>query len=716
MVVPKVRGGTGDGAMGDQYGGDHQDFRGGEFNGPFYAKAEYHEHGPAPTALDSLPPRVAGFTGRESELGQLLGALDPDGRETPEAVLVAAVSGLGGIGKTALAVEAAHAACERGWFPGGVLFVNLHGYDDDLITAEQALEALLRALGIDPEYIPPGADARAALYRSALAKRGRERGAVLVLSDNASSAEQVRPLLPGGKWHRLIATSRNRLPQLGARLLSLGELPGKEAFDLLDRALRIADPADRRVADAREAVSELASCCGHLPLALQIAAARLVLDRDKPVAELVAELTELSDRLAHLDDGERSVRAAFDLSYRRLPPEQARLLRLLALAPGPEATTDVVAVLTGADNAPTRVLNALSRAHLVEQGSGRGRWRLHDLVRVYGAGVVAQDAGLREEGAAARDRVLGYYLRRADAADDRLRWLPGMPVPELFEDRGQALAWLDGERQGLVAAVQWAPGERNAEAVSRLASRLSTYLRWRRYLDDWISVGRAARDAAHQRGDGLAEAIASHNLGIALREAGRAEEAVDAHAQARDLFRATGDVRREAAAWNSMGSALREAGRVEEALDAYIRARDLTQAAGDSQGEAGAWTNLGAALQDAGRADEAVDAHTRALVLHQAAGNRHAEGGVWNNLGNALRLAGRVAEAIEAYGKDLEICEEFEDWYGAAVTLGNLGATHEEADQPAEARINYLKAADAYIRSGDAAKADQARGWADRLP
>lgn len=387
----------------EQYGGDHQDFRGGEFNGPFTAKAEYHQHGPAPTALDALPPKVAGFTGRIDQLRELLGAFDPDGSgEAPGAVLVAAVSGLGGIGKTALAVEAAHEACGKGWFPGGVLFVNLHGYDDDRVTAEQALEALLRALGTAPEHIPNGVDARAALHRSVLAARERELGAVLVLADNASSAEQVRPLHPGGVRHRLLATSRSKLPQLGARLLPLGELSAEEAYDLLDRALRIAAPGDARVANEGEAAAELALLCGHLPLALQIAAALLVLDRDKPVAELVLELAESGDRLLHLDDGERSVRAAFDLSYQRLPAEQARLLRLLALAPGPEVTDEVVAVLDGAGAVPVRVLDALFRAHLVERGSGRGRWRLHDLVRVFGVGVVEGDAGSWEEGEAGR--------------------------------------------------------------------------------------------------------------------------------------------------------------------------------------------------------------------------------------------------------------------------------------------------------------------------
>ncbi|NUQ98676.1 MAG: tetratricopeptide repeat protein [Streptomyces sp.] len=696
--------------MGERYGGDHQDFRGGEFNGPFYAKAEYHEHGPAPAALDSLPARAAGFTGRESELGQLLGAFDPDaGGEAPEAVLVAAVSGLGGIGKTALAVEAAHAACEKGWFPGGVLFVNLRGYDDEHVTAEQALEALLRALGTAPEHIPSGADSRAALYRSALAERGREQGAVLVLADNASSAEQVRPLHPGGVRHRLLATSRSKLPQLGARLLPLGELSPEEAYDFLDRALRIADPSDGRVADEGEATAaELASLCGHLPLALQIAAALLVLDRDRPMAELVAELTESSDRLLHFDDGERSVRAAFDLSYRRLPAEQARLLRLLALAPGPEVTAEVAAVLNGSDAPPVRVLDALSRAHLVERGSGRGRWRLHDWVRAFGVGVVEGDVGLREEGDAARERVLGFYLRWARAADLRLRWLPGRAEPELFTDRAGALAWLDSERGGLVAAVQWARDERYTKAAVRLSQLLAVYLDWRRYFDEKIMVCRAAREAAHHAGDQGAEAGASTSLGLALREMGRPEEAINAHTRARDLYQAVGDRQCEAIAWNNLGIALQEVGRAGEAIDAHTRARDMFKAVGDRHREAGAWNNLGGALRQAGRVEQAIDAHIRARDMFKAVGDRHREAMAWGNLGLVLLHVGRAKEAVEAFEKDLEVCKEFEDWYGAGQTLGNL-ALALAAARPAEARACYLQSAEAFTRANAPTDAAEAR-------
>jgi len=492
-------------------------------------------------------------------------------------------------------------------------------------------------------------------------------------------------------------------------------LSPEEAYDLLDRALRIAAPGDARVASEGAAAAELALLCGHLPLALQIAAALLVLDRGKLVAELVVELAESGDRLQHLDDGERSVRAAFDLSYRRLPAEQARLLRLLALAPGPEVTAEVVAVLDGADAPPVRVLDALSRAHLVERGSGRGRWRLHDLVRAFGVGVVRADVGLWEEGEAARERVLEFYFSWADAADERLRWLPGMPEPERFVDRAGALAWFDGERAGVVAAVQWAREERYADTAVWLSQCLGAYLDWRRIFDDLITVSCVAREATNRAGNRVGEAIAWNNLGIALRETGRVEEAIEAHNRARDLYRAAGYRTREASAWDNLGCALRQAGWAEDAVNAHIRARDLHQAEGDRRGEAMAWDNLGFALGEAGRVGESIDARTRARDLFQAVGDRLREAIAWNNLGATLRAMDQVEEAIEAYKKALERYQEFEDWYETGRTLSNLALAHQHADRPVEARAHYLQSADAYTRANAPAEAAQARTQAEAI-
>ncbi|MCI3273194.1 tetratricopeptide repeat protein [Streptomyces sp. 7R015] len=704
------------------YDGDHADFRGGVFLREVVGVQVVIQQGGAaavPEAMAGLPPRPGGFTGRADETAALLAALDPDregAAETPAAaVLVAAVSGLGGIGKTALAVQTAHLACERGWFPGGVLFLDLHGYDREPVTADGALQALLRALGTRPEHIPTTPDQRAALYRSALDARARERGPVLVLADNASSPDQVRPLLPGHPCHRVLVTSRDRLPQLGARLVPLDQLTPGEAYELLDRALRIADPCDTRAADSPDAVGQLAALCGHLPLALQIVAALLAEDPGMAVTDLVEELAESRDLLGHLEDGERSVRAAFDLSYRRLPPEQARVLRLLALAPGPEASDEVVAALIGAEVSPVRELRALARAHLVERGSGRGRWRLHDLVRAFGVGVVAGDGGLREEGDQARERVLGWCVRWAGAADDRLRWLPGTEVPERFVERGEALSWLDGERAGLVAAVEWGREERFARAAGRLAECLAEYLDWGRYFDDWIAVAEAGREAAGRAGGRLDEAIAWNNLGNALQRAGRVEEAVRAQTRARDVFQAVGDRPREADAWNNLGNALREVGGVEEAVQALTRARDLYQALGNRPGEAGSWSNLGLALREVGRVEEALQAHIRARDLFQAVGDRPREADAWNSLGLALEAAGRVEEAVEAYGTSLAICRECEYWHGAGQALYNLADLHETSGRSVEARAAYREAADAFTRANAPTDAAYARTRAATL-
>ncbi|MEU3663167.1 tetratricopeptide repeat protein [Streptomyces sp. NPDC032940] len=632
---------------------------------------------------------------------------------------------MGGVGKTALAVEAAHRARARGWFPGGTLFVDLRGYDDDPVTADQAVLALLDALGVRDGELPPTTDRRYDAYRTLLAER---RDRTLLLLDNASDAAQYLPLLPGTDHHRVIITSRDRPDALPVRLIDLETLTPDESVALLTRALLDTDERDERPAREPEALRELASLCGHLPLALQIAAGMLRRRRHRDVASLVGEIRDAGDATAVLDHGSpgtdlygRSLvlRPVLETSYRRLPPDRARLLRLLCLAPGAETGTEVISALAGLDTESVlSLLEDLAARHLVKPvGGGNGtvsvmRWRVHDLVRVFGAGVVAGDAKSREEGEAARERVLEFYRRWTDAADDRLRWLPGKPEPERFQDRGQALAWLDGERAGLVAAVEWGREERFADTAVRLALCLAEYLDWRRYFDDWIAVAQAARVAARLAGDRLHEAMAWTNLGLALREAGQAEEAIDAYTRSIDLYQDAGDRHDEAIAWNNLGTALGEAGRKDEAIDAHTRARDLHQATGDRQHEAMAWNNLGLALGKADQAEKSIHAHTRARDLFRAAGDVHGEGRAWHNLGSALRRVNRVEEAVEAYGRSLELHQGFEDWYGDGQTFQALAHAHEDAHRPADARAAWLRAADAFTRADAPAEAARARACA----
>ena len=636
---------------------------------------------------------------------------------------------MGGIGKTALAVEAAHRARAKGWFPGGTLFVDLRGYDDAPVTADQAVLALLDALGVRGTDLPPTTERQYDAYRTLLAE---QRGRMLLILDNASDPSQYLPLLPGTDHHRVLITSRDRPDALPVRLIDLESLDPDDSVALVSRALHATDERDDRPAREPDALRELTCLCGHLPLALQIGAAMLRRRRHRSIASLVAEIKETGDPTTVLDNGSRGtdqygrslvLRPVLETSLRRLPPDQARLLRLLALAPGAETGTEAVVALADLDEETAlSLLEDLATAHLVtpvREGEGAAsmvRWRLHDLVRAYGVGVVAGDAGLREEGDAARARVLRFYLRWANAADDRLRWLPGMVEPERFGDWAASLAWFDGERAGLVAAVGWAREERFADAAVRLAECLAKYLGWRRYFDDKITLCRAAQDAAHHAGDRHREAMAWNNLGNALRAVGRPGEAIDAHTHACDIFRATGDRLREATVWNNLGLALRAEGRVREAIDALTYSRKLHQATGDRQREAMTWNNLGVALWEAGLAGEAMDAYSHAHDVYRAAGDLHGEAATWNNLGRVLVATGRADEAAEAYRKASVIFLEFEDWYRAGQALYHLAVTHKQANRPGKARTHYLQAADAFTRANAPAEAAGARIQACEVP
>ena len=515
-----------------------------------------------PVALAQLPPLVAGFSGREAEMAVMTGLLDPGG--AARAVVVSAVAGLAGVGKTALAVQAGYAAREQGWFAGGVLFVDLHGYDDAPVEPAQALDTLLRALGVAAEHIPPGADERAGLYRSVLAQISEP---VLVIADNASSEAQVRPLLPGHGPHRVVVTSRHTLAGLGARLLDVTVLDEAAGVALLEAALRAARPEDDRISSDREAAGRLAGICGGLPLALQIAAALLKAD---PCAERRASWPESSaaerGRLEALryDDGSGaaapSVAAAFELSYRRLDETPARVFRLLPVNPGPDVSTAAAAVLADLPESQVRgVLASLARAHLVEAAP----------VLQAGGGCMTCCACTRS-GSPTRTRMLTGESRPVTGCS-ATTWTPRTPQMHLralpggrassFTGRDSALAWLDAERPSLVAAVTMAAGTGRDQVAVELPLVLAEYFDWRRRFDDWLATTAISLDAARRLGDRDREGRALTSLGLALREVRRFEEAITACQDAAAIFRETGDRRGEGMGVNNLGMALREAGR-----------------------------------------------------------------------------------------------------------------------------------------------------------
>ena len=638
-----------------------------------------HATAAAPVALAQLPALVAGFTGRGTELAQITTLLDPAGNAG--AVVVSAVAGLAGVGKTALAVQAGHAVRQAGWFPGGVLFVDLHGYDDAPVEPSQALDALLRALGVAAEHIPPGAEERAGLYRSVLAQFSDP---VLIIADNASSEAQVQLLLPGPGPHRVVVTSRHTLAGLGARLLDVTALDEQAGVALLDQALRGARLGDDRIGADRPGAVRLVGMCGGLPLALQITAALLKADPSRTVSDLADELGDEVRRLEALryDDGSGtsapSVAAAFELSYRQLGEVAARVFRLLPVNPGPDISTAAVATLADlpAGDA-SMVIGQLVRAHLAESGAA-GRWRMHDLLRLYAGQLSDAHAGAdnREQ---ARDRLLRYYLDTAGAAAAHLQALPGTPVPAVFAGRDNALAWLDGERPSLVAAVTMAASTGRDQVAMRLPLNLGNYLAWRRRFDDRLSITMISRDAARRLRHRDGQAAALDHLGVALRETGRFEEAITAHRDAVRISFWRGDRRRRGGALNGLGATLRETGRLEEAMTAHRDAAAVYRKIRDRDGEGTALNGLGLALQQTGRLEEAITAYQDSLTICREVGDRHGEGMALNNLGLALRETGRLEEAITAHQDAATIYRETGDRHGEDMALNNL-----EADQAAQ--------------------------------
>nr|WP_053787808.1 tetratricopeptide repeat protein [Streptomyces sp. XY332] len=640
-------------------------------------KINVQAYAAVPTALNSLPRLPQEFTGREDEIFKILSMLDPG---SGSGAAVGSVAGLPGVGKTTLAHAVGHAALDKGWFTG-VQMVNLRGYDPSPVPPEDALEALLRALGVAAKHIPPTLDEREGLYRSQLDVLAREEQRVLILADNASTSDQVRPLLPA-RHHAVLVTSRHTLPGLGARLFNLHSLQPDAAVDLLRQRLEVAYPDDRRVEDEPAAADELVALCGYLPLALQIAAALLADDPDQPLSERVRMLTNAGTRLGGLDDGERNLRAVFDECLTRLSHQAADLYRLLGLHPGPDISTLAAAALAGQPvDKITPLLRQLVQARLLTQNSqARDRWFMHDLLRVHAQEQARTSMDgervRRRRYEQARTRLTHFYVQHADAADTHLR-PPGEAVSTLFAGREQALAWFDAERENLLALIHT---HARTQTASSLGFTLGRYLGWRRRLQDLVTVRAHALEACQALGDASNLAGAWNNLGSGLGELKRYREALDAHQTALDLVQQTGAIKGQASAWNNLGSTLGELKRHREALDAHQTALGLHQQTGDINGQAIAWNNLGRTLGELKRHGEALDAHQTALDLFEQTGDISGQAIARNNLGAILGDLERHGEALDAHQTALDLYQQTGDTHGQADAWNNLAGTTSAAN------------------------------------
>jgi tetratricopeptide (TPR) repeat protein/DNA-binding SARP family transcriptional activator len=633
-----------------------------------------------------LPAGVGQFTGRARELAVLSRLADQAARGTGT-VVISAIGGMAGIGKTALAVHLAHRVAGR--FPAGQLYANLRGFGPSgtPAAAREVIRGFLDALGVPPGQIPAGLDAQAALYRSATAGRR-----LLIVLDNARDEQQVRPLLPSTPGCLVLVTSRNQLTGLsaaeGAHLLTLDVLTGADAHALLTARL-----GTDRAASNPEAVAEIAALCGRLPLALAVTAARAAARPTFTMAALAAELRDTRSRLTTLDTGDPavSVRVVFSWSYAQLAQGPARTFRLLGLHPGPGISVPAAASLAGVPPGRAgRHLAELARAHLVTETSP-GRYALHDLLRAYATEQAeAADADRR----AAVHRMLDHYLYSADAASALLYpargpIAPGAPrpgvTPEIMTDDRAALAWLTAEHRVVLAVIARAADGGFDGHAQRLPEVMATYLDRLGLWHDCAGAQRVSLAAAERRGDLAGQARALRFLGRSRIRLGAHDDGYAHLTRAMDLFREAGDALGQARSHLALAMALGSQGRAGEALGHCEQALSLFRTVGHRAGEGAALTDLGNCHAALGACELALAEGAQALDLHRELGNRDGQAEAWSVLGQAHRRLGHAAKAIGCYRQAMSLLEQLGQPYNKAVVLTDLGDAQHAAGRAEEA-------------------------------
>jgi tetratricopeptide (TPR) repeat protein len=627
-----------------------------------------------PRGPRQLPADTALFTGRGQEFEQLLALVDRARAESsPGTVVISAIGGMGGVGKTALAIRAAHRLAGR--FPDGQLFVDLHGFTQGTAPRDpgDALAALLGSLGVSPGRMPADLDGRAALYRDRLAGTR-----TLILLDNAADEAQVRPLLPAADTCLVLITSRRRLGALDDALPVALDVPALgEAVALLRKAARLdVDAADEPL------LERAAELCGRLPLALLIAGALL---RSSGKAW---DLPVLIDRLAArrpgreltgYTDENRSLADVFDLSYHNLPDEQRLLFRRLGVLPGPEVDAYAAAALLESDPQEARQLLQRLADHSLLSGASPGRYRLHDLIRAHARTLTAA-LDPAPERATTQDRLLHYYAHTAQTASLPIARLPRPApdgpapahAPELTNPQA-ARAWLRAEHPDLQAAHAYASAHALDGHAIALAAGLAEILQadgpWSRALE----IHQAAADTAEHERQPAALATALTDLGRTRYQTGDYPGAANTLARALEISRRISDSLVEANALTNLGRVRYLTGDYPAAVDVFAQALEIYHQTGHRLGEANALTNLGYVRHVTGQSSGTDDAIVRALEIFRQLGNRLGETNALRDLGRVRYLTGDHPAATDVFTQALQISREIGDRLGEATALNFLG-------------------------------------------
>ncbi|MFH7593841.1 BTAD domain-containing putative transcriptional regulator [Streptomyces racemochromogenes] len=623
--------------------------------------------GPAADAPCTLPYDLPDFTGRAEELNELF-AFVRDGRPDQERYSrVIAIDGMGGMGKTSLAVRAAHRLADR--YPDGQLLIDLRGFTpgETPVTPAAALDTLLRTLGAPGDRIPEDLEGRAALWRAAL--DGRR---ILLLLDNAVDAAQIRPLLPATPGCLVLVTSRARLLDLdGVEWVSIDLMKPEESTDLMTQTLGAA-----RVSAEPEAAAELAELCGHLPLALRIATARL---RNRPrwtVRYLVERLRDETRRMDELSSGERSVAATLRLSYLAMDEKHRTAFRILSLHPGADIDVHTAAALLGTTVRDAEdTLEFLLDVHLVQQPD-IGLYTFHDLVRSFAQSlrVPATEAA----DAAAVERLLGYYLTATDTACEvlfpgRKHRPTGIPpyegeLPPLTR-ADLAGRWFDQEHEGLMAAVTLADQRGHDRYTACLSRNLAFHLHARGRFDDFWSLGRLSVAAARRLDDPHLLTVSLANLGAACWKLGRFEEGLEVAAESRDTAVRLGDRHIEAHSESTIGLLLSTLGQYTAAVPLIERAIGMAAELGARREESEGLTMLSTLHERCGRYPEAEETARRALGISRSLGYRSGEVTALTDLAFAQAGRGAYEEASASLRTAHGLCDWAREQVDGAVLL-----------------------------------------------
>ena len=658
---------------------------------------------PPPQQLPPAPPQ---FVGRTPELTQITDALDTAAK-TGTTVVISALAGTGGIGKTALALHWAHANLHR--FPGGQLFLDLQGFSPTATSVQpaEAVRGFLDAFGIEPDRIPADLHARTGLYRSLVASKR-----MLIVLDNAASIEQVEPLLPSSPSCTVLVTSRRRMAGLatgyGARLVDLDVMSESDA-----RALLLGRLGPEQVATYPAAVADLLAMCAGLPLALQIVASRAGHHPDFPLAALAEELHDTVARLDGLDAGDvhTNLRAVLSWSAQHLSAPAADVFGLLGIAPGNDIGLHAAASLAALPTRQVRaVLRELENASLIQQHVP-GRYRMHDLIRLYAADTNHRDSAGRE---AALRRLVDFYTRTALVGDERLNpfrdrrgihILAHPPAPGCqfvpILDEAVALTWFDTEHLCLLAAQQTGITYGWHQSIWELAWAMNTFHSRRGRLHDQLAVWLAGLAAAHQLSTAQqshAHTVAHQSLGYAYARLGHHDEA---HAHLRKALAQAGheEPATEAHIHRTFAWDLGRQRKFHLALEHASRARDLYRQLNHPEWEAQAVNDMAWLFARLGDHDQ-TRTHCRLALALCRHDDGYVQATVWENMGRLDHDNGNYQQAMAHYQQAVTALRRLGDTYDAADILDGMSHTYAALGQHDHARTVWREARQLYQEQG----------------